>query len=206
MNKFTLLILLFCVTFANAQSSWKKIDSENYKAKSELEIRKSIPNKYDLYALDIDSFTSDIEKNAFINIPIDGKTSRFSIEETPIFTNPLASKYGYIKSFTLKGIDDKTATGKISYDNTGVHVTIFSGKHSTLYIDPYTKDKTTYMSYHKNSLGSDDEYICLLEEGLDDHAKETINTTVAQRSGNDGMCKWCISKRFIYCNEYCSEC
>jgi len=148
MNKIPLLIiLLFCVNFANAQSSWKKIDSENYNAKTELEHRKSTPTKFDLYSLDTESFKDEIDNNTTIVIPINGELSSFYIKEASNFTNTLASKYGYIKSFSLKGIDDSTATGKISVDTQGVHAIIFSGKHSTIYIDPYTKNKSTYIAY-----------------------------------------------------------
>ena len=185
MNKITLILLILNVTFANAQSSWKKINSGNSKAKTDLVLSKTTLSQFELYSLDVDSFTSEMANNKTIEVPVNGNLSNFSIQETTNFTNQLASKYGYIKSFSLQGIDDKTATGKVSFGVNGIHLIIFSGKHSTVYIDPYTKDKTTYIIYNKSNIENQpDELSCLLENNKTVIEKESTTDT-AKKNAND---------------------
>lgn len=184
MNKKILLLFFFYTTLTSAQT-WKIVDLENNKAKTELEFRKTTPTKYNLYHLDTDLLKNDVSIKSIISLPNhNGTFSKFSITENQNFTNPVASKYGYIKSFSLKGIDDKTATGKISIGKDGVHAVIFSGKHSTTYIDPYTKNKSTYILYNRENLEhKDTDFGCLLEE--DENIKNKVSS-IAQKNADDG--------------------
>ena len=50
-----------------------------------------------------------------------------------------------IKSYSAQGIDDPTATAKISLGTNGLHALISSGNKSTLYIDPFTINKRQYI-------------------------------------------------------------
>lgn len=185
MNKITLFIFFFCVNFINAQSSWKKINSENYKAKTELAYSKTSLNSFDLYALDTNTFKEELTSQKTIMIPINGNLANFYIEEASIFTDAAITEYEDIKSFSLKGIDDKTATGKISLGTDGIHAIIFSGKHSTIYIDPYTKNKATYIAYQKEDISnSDSDFKCLVDETM--HAKK-ITSTTSQKNANDSV-------------------
>jgi len=90
MNKFTLILLIFSVNFVKAQSSWKKIDSENYKAKTELTFSKTNLNTFNLYSLDTESFKKEVNTNSIITIPVNDEFADFYIQETPVFTNELA--------------------------------------------------------------------------------------------------------------------
>jgi hypothetical protein len=187
--KFTLLLLALSISFASAQSSWKKIDSESYHAKSDLAFRKNQPKKFDLYDLDIKNFKSDLNQiklgKNIIQLPNnDGELSQYKIIESTNFTQPVSKEYGFLKSYSLKGIDDKTATGKISFGTDGVHITIFSAKHSTQYIDPYTKDKLTYVSYNRKDIPSQNsDFDCLFDENS---VKQEIKNATSQRNADDG--------------------
>ncbi len=184
MNKKILFLFFFYAAFTSAQT-WKIVDLENNKAKTELEFRKTTPTKYNLYHLDTDLLKNDVSIESIISLPNhNGTFSKFSITEHQNFTNSVASKYGYIKSFSLKGIDDKTATGKISIGKDGFHAVVFSGKHSTTYIDPYTKDKSTYILYNRKDLkDKNTDFGCLLEE--DENIKNKVSS-IAQKNADDG--------------------
>lgn len=183
MNKIILLLLL-SVNFLYAQNPWKKIELENYKSKIELQFSKTNPKTFDLYSLNTESFKNEVSSLRIISIPINGNLANFSIKESSTFSKPLALKYGYIKSFSLKGIDDKTATGKISIGVDGVHIIIFSGKHSTIYIAPYTKDKNTYITYSKDQIeNKENDFQCLLDESYN---VKKANSKLQHKNANDG--------------------
>lgn len=185
MKKVILLLLVTSTTFMNSQSSWKKINLEKIALRSERINRNSNPSKFELYALSVSKFKTEITNKSKIYLPsTNGKLALFQVEETTNFTNAVTSKYGYIKSFTIKGIDDKTAFGKISIGTDGVFATISSGKHSTIYIDPYTKDKKTYSVYKRSSLKNDKaNFNCLSKAKL--MGAKKLNR-ILKRNANDG--------------------
>lgn len=184
MKKIILLLSLISITFMNSQSSWKKINSENSTFKTKLAYRKSKPKKFDLYALSIDNFKKEI-KTRTVFLPLgNGKLSEFKIEETSNFTTEIAKEYGYIKSFTLQGIDDKTATGKISIGTDGVFTTISSGKYGTIYIDPYTKNKKVYTVYNRKDVTqTSNKFRCNTK---DTRQKKVVTNGFLKRTANDG--------------------
>lgn len=194
MSKITYFLLLsLAVNIVNAQqSSWKKIDSKNIALKSPLTVQKITPKHFDLYSLNLDSFKQELlrvsnESLTKISIPNTNGLSEFYIEEAVSFTQPLAEKYKHIKSYTLKGIEDNTATGKISIGTDGVHVIIFSGKHKTFYIDPYTKDNRTYKAFSRGDLTSkSSEYRCLVEDKVKEKKKKQLLNR-SKTTPNDGL-------------------
>lgn len=188
MKKISLFLLftfvILSVDFVNSQSSWKKINSENYTFRTELAYRKSEIKKADLYSFSLEDFKQEITNKTILLPTPNGKLSKFEIKETSNFTKPLAQKYGYIKSFSIKGIDDKTADGKISIGNDGVFVTISSRKHGTTYIDPYTEDKKIYTAYKKENLKRTQYFNCLTKNTT--QKKEVHNSSTSKRTANDG--------------------
>jgi hypothetical protein len=89
----------------------------------------------------------------------------FKVIETPILHPTLAAKYPMIKTYTAQGIDDPTATMKISITQFGFHGIIFSGQHSTNYIDAYTYDRSTCIVYDRNSIqGQKRAFECLTDD------------------------------------------
>lgn len=183
MKKITLLLSLISITLANSQSSWKKIESENPSFRSELAYRKSKLKNFDLYTLSIDNFKKEI-KTRTVLLPLgNGILSEFKIQETSNFSTKIAKEYGYIKSFTLKGIDDKTATGKISIGTDGVFTTISSGKYGTIYIDPYTQNKKTYTVYNRKDITqTHNKFKCNTEKSTQ---KKVVRNGFSRRTAND---------------------
>ncbi|WP_435261700.1 reprolysin-like metallopeptidase [Tenacibaculum sp. nBUS_03] len=191
MKKITLLLLLLSlVTISNAQNYWKKIESDHQRSKSEQYQRKNSPKKYHIFSLDIVSFSSHLNSRSknnsnIIELPnVHGKTSKYQVTESSNFEDGLAKKFPSIKSYSAKGIDDPSATAKISIGSDGVHVMITSGIYSTQYIDPHTKNNKTYISYRREHLNkNEDNFECKVKE-IEKQPLSFIKTSA--RNANDG--------------------
>ena len=101
--------------------------------------RQIVPSKFRTVRLDttaVLSFSAFVpaearlisrELSPVIEIPMpDGKSAKFHIWETPIMETALAKQFPNIKTFTGQGIDDKTATIKIDWNDFGFHAMILS--------------------------------------------------------------------------------
>ncbi|CAL2108538.1 Por secretion system C-terminal sorting domain-containing protein [Tenacibaculum sp. 190524A02b] len=192
MRKITLLLLLTLATISNAQNYWKKIETNSVNNKTINYERKHTPKKHHLFSLNLNEFSAYLSSKpstskTIVDLPNTiGKLSKFYIEETSILAPKLAKKFPTIKSYTAYGIDDPTATAKISIGIDGVHVIITSANHNSLYIDPKTKDKQYYISYNREDYNYDkSDFECKVNE-----AKEKIiaNKSINQynRNANDG--------------------
>ena len=136
-----LIVLFFTATHLFGQQFWNKKDLTSFKAKSDnINFRKSTPQNFDIYSLDIDKFSSFLKSarsENIIELPnASGKTEKFYVRESSNLAPELSAKYPMIRSYSAYGIDDPTAMAKIDIGTRGVHVIVFSGNHSTLYIDP----------------------------------------------------------------------
>ncbi len=79
----------------------------------------------------------------------DGSDRRFRVEESPILEPALAAKFPEIRTFIAQGIDDATATARLSLTSLGFHAMVLSTA-GTVYIDPYRKWDARYaLSYFK---------------------------------------------------------
>lgn len=191
-------LLLFCILFLSAtslfsQQFWTKTYKEAIQQqKKEILSSKTSPKQYALMRLDVDGF-----KNALPNIKAkktdtkiielpnaSGELKRFAIKETPYLAPELAEKFPMIKSFSAQGIDEPSATAKISIGEDGVHAIVFSANESTLYIDPYTKDKREYIVFNKSNLS---DYKDKFECRVDDAVSENTSTSQQRKNANDGQ-------------------
>ncbi len=166
------LIYLFIVFFScfktiNAQDVWKKLNVSEVKIKeNNIYPKKNFPKKFNLVSLHLEKFITHLNNkskgNQIINLPnSEGNFAKFLIQETSNFEDKLSRKFPMIKSYSAQGVDDPTAVAKISIGTDGFHAVIFSGKHKTLYIDPYSKDNKTFIAYQRNDLeANNDEFIC----------------------------------------------
>lgn len=124
--------------------------------------RQIIPQKFRTVRLDTASVLSfaglvpteakliNRELAPVIEIPMpNGKSAKFHIWETPIMEPALAKQFPNIKTFTGQGIDDKSATIKIDWNDFGFHAMILSPVTGSIFIDPYDAvTKTNYISYY----------------------------------------------------------
>ncbi len=155
------LMTLFSFSVYSQNIYWNKVDSSTFR--NGKIIKKNIPQKFKLFTLQLKDFQKNLSSNAplrinhksvkglIVTIPMpDGKFQRFKLYSSSIMDEKLAAKYPDINSYTGWGIDDPSAYLKLSSSNAkGISGMILSGKHSTVYFDPYTDDLSTYIFYYR---------------------------------------------------------
>ena len=79
----------------------------------------------------------------------DGTDRLFRVEESPILEPELAARFPEIRTFVAQGIDDPTATARLSLTSLGFHAMVLSAA-GTVFVDPYRRWDARYvLSYFK---------------------------------------------------------
>jgi hypothetical protein len=79
----------------------------------------------------------------------DGSDRAFRVEESPILESALAAKFPEIHTYVVRGIDDPSASGRLSITSLGFHAMVLSTS-GTVFIDPYARwDGRFTISYFK---------------------------------------------------------
>ncbi|MFZ0543880.1 MAG: reprolysin-like metallopeptidase [Candidatus Promineifilaceae bacterium] len=102
-------------------------------------------------------FTSAAQNNQVtITLPLpDGSYQDFYLYESPVMHPDLAAEYPEIKTYTVKGVEDAYATGRVDLTLHGFHAMVLSPK-GTFYIDPYSqRDTAHYISYYTADFSRD---------------------------------------------------
>jgi hypothetical protein len=192
MKKYILSIILCLVsTIIFSQSKhWKLADIEKSNFSTDaLKYRKSIPTNFKVYELDVQKFKNEIlvakiNESTIIELPTLDGIKRFSFKEASSLSKGLALKFPVIKSYVAQGIDDPSATARFSFGTDGFHGVIFYTDKPSFYIDPYTKNYNSYISYSRSSLPQrDHDFSCEVDEQLD--AKEIVVSS--RRNADDGL-------------------
>ena len=82
-------------------------------------------------------FTVDAKNNPLIlALPMpDGTIQNFEVAKSPMMEQGLVDKFPEIKTFTLQGVEDKTAVGRMDFNSNNFHAFLRSANGSFL-IDP----------------------------------------------------------------------
>ncbi|WP_299109030.1 GEVED domain-containing protein [uncultured Tenacibaculum sp.] len=189
------LLFVFSFTFNSfSQDFWEKKDAKNdFVQNKNIIYKKNFPKKYTIMSLDVNDFKNHLAKSTaqkggelIIKLPnSEGKLTKFKVKETSYLAPELAAKFPMIKSYSAQGIDDPSSTAKISFGTDGLHTIIFSTTGSTVYIDPYTKNKQEYIVYKRSDLNpSKTDFECQIEDAAKKAAKQTASHSY--RNANDG--------------------
>ncbi|HRH48807.1 MAG TPA: M12 family metallo-peptidase [Panacibacter sp.] len=157
-------IVLFTTTAFSQNNFWKDVPRQSLE--SLMAERKIQPSQYRTLELNITGFdafakslplegtTLQQQQNAIISIPMpDGSFSKFNIVQSPVMEPALAAKFPSIKTYSGKGIDDKTAVIKIDRTVFGFHAMILSPVTGSVFIDPVdNRSQTSYISYYKKDV------------------------------------------------------
>jgi hypothetical protein len=83
-----------------------------------------------------------------IDLPLpDGSIQKFRVVEAPIMAPELATQFPTIKTFSVEGVDDPRANGKLDWTDFGFHGMI-RRPSGDIFIDPYNRNNTVdYISY-----------------------------------------------------------
>ena len=94
-------------------------------------------------------------KNVLVSLPLpDGRFRRFRIQESPILSAELAAQYPEIKTYRGQGIDDPTATMRMSWTPTGLQAFVISEQGSFM-VAPFDKsDLRYYLSFFTHDVES----------------------------------------------------
>lgn len=213
MKKFNLKSLLFLALIIigmgmNAQSRlWQKVSQRDAQNK-ELEFRKSTPEEFDLFQLNTSALKNLLAQaplrftgtsNVIIDLPTNnGEVQSFRVYEAPTFAPELQARHQNIRSYAAQGIDDPTATARFSVSDFGVNVMISSVNYSTIYIDPYTQDKSLYISYNINKVPATEGFECLVEGEVNASTLPEMN-----RNANDGKLR--TYRLALACNRFYAQ-
>ena len=192
-----LLFLFFILSFqmmATAPNSnpWSTVDESRFVTKG-ME-RTIIPKKYKTFRLDLPAlqtlletaplrFSAEAENSQVVlTLPMpNGTSEKFQIFDAPIMEAGLAAEYPMIHSYAGIGIDDPTASLRFDVTQFGFHGLILSSRHSSVYIDPYSKaDTEHYISYYKSDFEKpNNNFSCHVDgaseiENIDD--SENVNS------------------------------
>lgn len=124
-------------------------------------VRQIIPQKYATFSLSQAALWAKLseaphERNVFINnstciisLPLpDGEIQQFRVVESPVMAPELAASFPEIRTYSIKGLDDPYANGKIDWNEFGFHAMVLRPS-GDFFIDPYCVRNTgDYMSYY----------------------------------------------------------
>lgn len=172
------LCLLFSLNFYAQNNFWQNANASQFKTIQKE--RANNPNDYRVIAIDTQAFLSFAENASYrfslnksnslkMAIPMpNGKSEIFTLEQTQLMHPDLAAKFPQLKTYAGKGVDDKTASIRITYSPYfGFSGMILSGKHSTVYIDAITTDNKYYMSYYRDDLNASTlNFSCETDESI----------------------------------------
>lgn len=94
-------------------------------------------------------FTASASRNAaVVSLPHpDGSFQRFAVVESPVMEPGLSQRHPNIKTYSGRGIDDPSATLRISLTQLGIHASVRS-RQGNWYVEPYyNADESLYASY-----------------------------------------------------------
>jgi subtilisin-like proprotein convertase family protein len=181
MKKTLLLSLIAVVFFAKSygQSNlWNKVFDQRLEGVTKMD-RASMPSKYQLYSLNLNALKNQLaaapldssgqNSNVILSFPNpDGGFNRYAFYESPIMEKGLADQFPDIKTYCAFGIDNPTASMRISFTAFGLHAMTISGNSSSVYIDTYTRDLNYFIVYRKSDITASRLFEC---EFNDDSAK-----------------------------------
>ncbi|AFL80201.1 Developmentally Regulated MAPK Interacting Protein [Aequorivita sublithincola DSM 14238] len=175
---------------AQNNALWTKASANETQNRQKAE-RNAMPQEYNLFELNTSAFKKILSQaparnsgssNTIISLPTNnGVLQNFRVYEASIMEQALQAKHTDIRSYVAQGIEDPTSVARFSVSPIGVNVMISSPKFSTIYVDPFTKDKNYYISYNINTVPAYSEnFVCHTE----DH--EIIDQPLETRNANDG--------------------
>lgn len=101
-----------------------------------------------LFSAPLESAASGSSVTLTLPMP-DGRNVTFYIQESPIMEAPLAARYPQIKTFSARGVEDASLSGRLDWTPFGFHAMLFTPQ-GQVFIDPYQRgDVSHYLSYYK---------------------------------------------------------
>lgn len=188
------MLLITGISFAQTDRLWSE---GSRKTTSEVFENKNFVTNPKVYSLDIKGLKNVLAKAPkrlavgeksmiIISFPnSEGKMENFKVKENSNFDPQLAAKYPDIKSYVGEGLDDPNSTVYFSISQLGLSSMEIYGDKSAVFIEPYTKDLSTYVVYKKSDKKDDlNKFECTV---IDVAQKGVMNTNnlVARPNADD---------------------
>ncbi|MDO3423596.1 M12 family metallo-peptidase [Chryseobacterium sp. APV1] len=182
------------ISFAQTDRFWSETSG---KSATEIFENKLTINNPKIYSLDINGLKNALAKapkrlaageksEIIISFPnSEGKMENFKVRENSNFDPQLAAKYPDIKSYIGEGLGDSGSTVYFSVSPLGLSSMEIYGDKSAVFIEPYSKDLSTYVVYKKSDKKDDlSKFECTV---IDVAQKGVANTTnlVARPNADD---------------------
>lgn len=176
---FTLFLALFFALNIRAQGADKFWSLSKDADVQPLGKRQIIPQKYVVFKLNGSVLKDALfaapneksvkinESNCIITLPLpNGTFQRFKVVEASIMEQGLANQFPNIKTFSVKGIDDPYANGKLDWNEFGFHGMIRTVNEGDFFVDPYCLENTSdYLTYYTKDFVKDPSQV-LPEAGV----------------------------------------
>lgn len=194
-KQLTLLGMLFLsgISFAQTDRLWSsgsgKITSNIFENKSNIINPK-------IYSLDINGLKNALVKapkrlaageksEIIISFPnAEGRMENFKVRENSNFDPQLAAKYPDIKAYVGEGLENPSSTVYFSVSPLGLSSMEIYGDKSAVFIEPYTKDLSTYIVYKKSDKKDDlNKFECTVLDVAQKGA--SVSTNMAARPNAD---------------------
>ncbi|MCA6066339.1 M12 family metallo-peptidase [Chryseobacterium sp. RG1] len=187
------VLLISGISFAQTDRLWSE---GSRKTTSEIFENKSSITTPRVFSLDINGLKNVLAKapkrlaageksTIIISFPnSEGKMENFKVRENSNFAPELAAKYPNIKSYVGTGLEDPNSTVYFSISPLGLSSMEIYGDKSAVFIEPYTKDLSTYVVYKKSDKKDD---LSKFECSVIDVAQKgaAITTNIAARPNAD---------------------
>ena len=182
------------ISFAQTDRLWSETSG---KSATEIFENKLTINNPKIYSLDINGLKNALAKapkrlaageksEIIISFPnSEGKMENFKVRENSNFDPQLAAKYPDIKSYIGEGLGDSGSTVYFSVSPLGLSSMEIYGDKSAVFIEPYSKDLSTYVVYKKSDKKDNlSKFECTV---IDVAQKGVANTTnlVARPNADD---------------------
>ena len=190
------LLLLFavCITAVSAAQNnfWEQINTVDNLLP--LQFRRTIPSDFQLYDLQLNAIQEHLSATqSTLNTTVDldfplanGTIETFRVKEHSVFQDGLQAAHPNLRAY--KGVSLSDASTVIHFSispQKGLSAMVYSGRFPTCYIDSYTKNNGTYITYQKNSLPKfEGEFECEVFEP-EGYVAPDLSNVSQQRNAND---------------------
>ncbi|HSQ45483.1 MAG TPA: zinc-dependent metalloprotease family protein, partial [Lutibacter sp.] len=193
----SLCLIFFAVSAQNSDELWSKRTGFE-KSNSKKLARKSVPNKFESYELNLNQLKSKLSKapkrkenleksGTVISFPNEkGILEKYQIFEASIMDENLQKQYPNIRSYVGKGVENSGSVIRFSITSMGLHAMVMRTAEGTVYIDPTTEKGDSYMVYSSKNLPSIEPFECKFDEINTSQKTSTITTAAKTENANDG--------------------
>lgn len=181
------LLLVSSFAFAQNPKSWTKVNEQEIKIVKDAKGRE-FPYSSKYFRLDIASMRQTLfsapklsqESNVIISIPtVDGEMEHYRIWENSNFAPELQAQFPDIRAYSGIGVNDKTASIRISVAPNGIQTMVLKADKKSEFIEPYSADGKVYALF--NSDGRQFEETPFVCSTQDDHE---LHNRLQQSGGN----------------------